>query len=166
MVAAGQFREDLWFRINAFEIHLPPLRELIEDVPELARHLAMRFRPNVRPDDELFTPDAMAILTDHCWPGNVRELANVIEHAMILCERLPISPEHLPLKFASRRPRSVAAAGSGSGGQTLRDREIQAIYDALDRSGGNKPKAAQELGISLKTLYNRLNQAAVMGKTG
>ena len=166
MVADGRFREDLWFRINAFEIPLPPLRERIEDVPELARHLAARLRPSLRPDDALFTADAMAVLTDHCWPGNVRELANAVEHAMILCERLPISSEHLPLRFASRRLRAVPTAGNGIGGQTLRDLQMQAIYDALDRAGGNKPKAAQELGISLKTLYNRLNQAAGMGKAG
>jgi len=166
MVADERFREDLWFRINAFEIHLPALRERVEDVPELARHLATRLRPSLRPGDELFTPDALEILTDHGWPGNVRELANVIEHAMILCERLPIAPEHLPLRFTSRRLRAAAAPGNGNGGQTLRDLQMQAIYDALDRTGGNKPKAAQELGISLKTLYNRLNQAAAMGKTG
>jgi len=162
MVARGQFREDLWFRINTFEIPLPPLRERIEDIPALARHLALRFRPHVLPDDEVFTAEALAVLADHCWPGNVRELANVIEHAMILCERLPISTAHLPLRFASRRLRAVPSDGNG---QTLRDLEVRAICDALDRCGGNKPRAAEELGISLKTLYNKLNQAAAMGKT-
>jgi len=162
MVARYEFREDLWFRVNTFEVPLPPLRERIEDIPALARHLAMRFRPGVLPDDEVFTPEAMAMLADHCWPGNVRELANVIEHAMILCERLPISTEHLPLRFTSRRLRAVPSEGNG---QTLRDREMRAIYEALDRWGGNKPKAAEALGISLKTLYNKLNQAAAMGKT-
>ena len=163
MVAAGEFREDLWFRINTFEIPLPPLRERTGDIPILARHLAKRFCPSIRPDDEVFTPEAMAVLSEHSWPGNVRELANVIEHAMILCERLPISAEHLPLRFATRRlhcpPPDTTA------GQTLRDLEMQAIYDALDHCGGNKPKAADELGISLKTLYNKLNQAASLEKT-
>ena len=101
MVAAGEFREDLWYRINTFEIQLPPLREHIEDVPLLARHLAARFGARIAADDEVFTPEALEALCRHSWPGNVRELANVIEHAMILCESLPIDVEHLPHRFVS-----------------------------------------------------------------
>ena len=166
MVAGNEFREDLWYRVNTFEIELPPLRDRMEDIPVLARHLAKRFCPTIRPDDEVFTPEAMAVLTEHCWPGNVRELANVIEHAMILCERLPVSIEHLPLRFATRRLRCPPpGAPANPAGHTLRDLEMQAIYDALDRCAGSKPKAAAELGISLKTLYNKLNQAAALEKT-
>jgi two-component system NtrC family response regulator len=184
MVADGEFREDLWFRINTFEIRVPPLRERIEDIPILARHLAARFNPNVRPEDEVFAPEAASTLAAYAWPGNVRELANCVEHAMILCERLPISVEHLPGRFTA--PRLVAstsphgaigglASTSGlsagasdapaSAGLSLRDLEMRAIYDALDRCGGNKPKAAELLGISLKTLYNKLNQAASLQKS-
>ena len=166
MVEKGEFREDLWYRVNTFEIHLPPLRERIDDIPRLARHLAARFRRGIRADDEIFTAESLAALCDHCWPGNVRELTNVIEHAMILCEQLPISTEHLPMRFASRRlpPAVPAVSGGGNGSQTLRDMEMRAIYDALERSGGNKPRAAEALGISLKTLYNKLNQATAVGK--
>ncbi|MGQ9574090.1 MAG: sigma-54-dependent transcriptional regulator [Thermoguttaceae bacterium] len=163
MVAEGQFRDDLWFRINTFEISLPPLRERIEDIPVLARHLARRFCPGLRPEDEVFSPEALALLGQYSWPGNVRELANVIEHAVILCQRLPVGVEHLPMRFTTRQLRYPAARGAAS--QTLRDLEMQAIYEALDRCGGNKPKAAAELGISLKTLYNKLNQAASLEKT-
>jgi len=163
MVAAGEFREDLWFRVNTFEIALPPLRNRLDDVPLLARHLAGRFGAAVRADDEVFTPEALAWLQQHTWPGNVRELANVIEHAMILCDRLPITPDDLPQRFASRRAASV---GFQSGNpRTLREMEMQAIHDALDRHAGNKPKAAEELGISLKTLYNKLNQATTLSKS-
>jgi len=161
MVAAGEFREDLWFRINTFEIHLAPLRERKDDIPLLAHALAGRFRRGARADDELFAPETLAALAAHCWPGNVRELANVIEHALILCDEGPLRPEHLPTRFASRRlvrPASLA-------GQTLRELEMQAIHEALERHGGNKPKAAEELGISLKTLYNKLNQAAELSKS-
>jgi len=212
MVAEGDFREDLWFRINTFEIRLPPLRERIEDVPILARHLARRFNPGLRPEDEVLAPDALALLSGHAWPGNVRELANCIEHAMILCERLPISAEHLPMRLNAPPMRSVGtsatgwapsagspvgwasptgvaqavgeahpAADAGAAGspcrplrfsavpaaavRTLRDLEMQAIYEALDRCGGNKPQAAAELGISLKTLYNKLNQASAVHKS-
>ncbi len=162
MVEQGQFREDLWFRINTFEIQLPPLRERTEDIPQLARHLAARFRRDIPADQEVFTPETLRELTDHSWPGNVRELANVIEHAMILCETLPIAPRHLPGRFTSRQASRPSLAGPG---RTLREIEMGAIHDALDRHGGNKPKAAQELGISLKTLYNKLNQEAQLEKS-
>jgi two-component system NtrC family response regulator len=162
MVTSGQFREDLWFRIDTFEIYLPPLRERTEDIPALARHLAARLQPNLPPSQDVFTPKALAELTEHAWPGNVRELANVIEHALILCDRLPISIDDLPRRFTSRR---VPRVGPSTSGRTLREIEIDAIHDALDRYQGNKPKAAQELGISLKTLYNKLNQAAELEKS-
>jgi two-component system NtrC family response regulator len=158
MVAGDEFREDLWFRVNTFEIVLPPLRQRVEDIPLLARHLALRFRPHVRPDDELITPAAIAALCEHSWPGNVRELANAVEHAMILCDNGPIAPEHLPAHVTSHRA-ARPAWRSAPAGQSLREIEMQAIYDALERHDGNKPRAADELGVSLKTLYNKLNQA-------
>lgn len=160
MVAADEFREDLWFRVNTFEIPLPPLRERVDDVPTLAWHLARRFRPNLRPEDQLLSPEAQAELASYRWPGNVRELANTIEHAMILCDELPIRPEHLPARFSARGPRpAVRMAPTQASAQSLREIELQAIYGALERNDGNKPKAAEELGVSLKTLYNKLNQA-------
>jgi DNA-binding NtrC family response regulator len=185
MVADGEFREDLWFRINTFEIHVPPLRERVEDIALLAQHLARRFRPGLRPEDEIFAPEALAALEAYTWPGNVRELANCVEHALILCPRLPVTLEHLPNRLHAARgreepsarrsgwepsvsaPRPHAAPSPSPRGtsHTLRDLEMQAIYDALDRHGGNKPKAAEELGISLKTLYNKLNQASAMQKS-
>ena len=180
MVAAGEFREDLWFRINTFEIILPPLRERIDDILPLARHLVTRKGTRLGSDDELFSPETAEALRQHDWPGNVRELANVVEHALILCDRAPIRLEHLPRRFSVRPAGPAApAAGDAAGRQvenlsyapakpsttSLRQQEIQAILDALDRHGGNKPKAAEELGISLKTLYNKLNQAAALEKT-
>ena len=165
MVAADDFREDLWYRINTFEIELPPLREHVEDVPLLARHLAARFGARIAADDEVFTPEAMEALCRHSWPGNVRELANVIEHAMILCESLPIDVEHLPHRFVSScMSVPISRPANGQSGN-LREMEMQAIHEALARHNGNKPKAAEELGISLKTLYNKLNQSTTMSKT-
>jgi two-component system NtrC family response regulator len=164
MVESADFREDLWFRINTFEVHLPPLRERLEDIPLLARRLASRFRSNLSADVEIFSPEAIVELNSHSWPGNVRELANVIEHAMILCERPPIGTEHLPIRFATRRLRRCDPPHVESG-RTLREVEMQAIHDALERYQGNKPKAAEELGISLKTLYNKLNQEGPLGKS-
>ena len=161
MVAGGDFREDLWFRINTFEIRLPPLRERIGDISDLAVHLLKRFVPALRSDDIPFSPEALEILESHDWHGNVRELANVIEHATILCDRLPITADHLPGRFTASpsrgRPKSAQL--------TMREIEFQAIYEAIDRNEGSKPKAAEELGISLKTLYNKLNQAEHLEKS-
>lgn len=156
MAAGGDFREDLMFRINTFEILLPALRQRIDDIPKLATHLLKRFRPALKPGEQAFSPDAIKLLESHCWPGNVRELANVIEHAAILCDELPITPEHLPSRFATRRLSTPQFKLVGS--QTLREIELQVIQQVLERHSGNKPKAAEELGISLKTLYNKLNQ--------
>lgn len=158
MVEEGDFREDLMFRINTFEIHLPPLRERSDDIPVLARHLLRRFRPSLRPADEAFSPEAIDLLRAHTWPGNVRELANVIERASILCDEGPITVEHLPEKLEARRrsgPQLKTVAP-----QTLREIELQVIQQTLQKNGGNKPKTADELGISLKTLYNKLSQVS------
>lgn len=164
MVESGDFREDLWYRINTFEINLPSLRDRIDDIPVLAAHLASRFRAKLPPNQPVFSSEALAALQSHCWPGNVRELANVIEHAMILCDQLPVRIEHLPSRFAARKLRVTAPRGFA--GQTLREIEMQAIHDSLQRHNGNKPAVAEELGISLKTLYNKLNQSVTLEKTG
>ena len=158
MVAEGQFREDLMYRINTFEVHLPALRQRTGDIPELALHLLARFRTGLRPGDEVFTPDALRALEGHAWPGNVRELANVIEHAAILCDEGPVSAAHLPMNFGHRKlqgPHFKTVVP-----QTLHEIEMQVIQQTLERHQGQKPKAAKELGISLKTLYNKLNQAS------
>jgi DNA-binding NtrC family response regulator len=163
MVASGDFREDLMYRINTFEIFLPPLRDRVEDIGELAEHLLTRFRGKAGPGVRHIADDAIAVLKSHVWPGNVRELANVIEHATILCDAGPIGAAHLPAHFNRRQLTGNAANHPGP--VSLRDLEMQAIYQALERNGGNKPKAADELGISLKTLYNKINQASDLEKT-
>jgi two-component system NtrC family response regulator len=158
MVADGDFREDLMFRINTFEVRLPTLRDRKDDIPALAEHMLRRFRPATNSSVKAFSSQAMKALQEHVWPGNVRELANVIEHAAILCDTLPIQAEHLPANFGARQLRPTLRAISMP--MTLREMEMRAIEDALDRHAGNKSKAAEELGVSLKTLYNKLNQAA------
>jgi two-component system NtrC family response regulator len=162
MVAAEEFREDLMYRINTFEITLPALRERIDDVPELAQHLLARHRRG-KDSSASLAEDAIEALKNHVWPGNVRELANVIEHATILCDSGPIRREHLPQRFDSRQ--LMGAARQKPGPMSLRELEMEAIHDALERNGGNKPKAADQLGISLKTLYNKLNQTGTLEKS-
>ena len=156
MVANDQFREDLMFRINTFEITLPALRERIEDLPALVEHLLGRFTSGISSKKNI-SPAATEVLMAHRWPGNIRELANAIQHATILCDSDTILPEHLPTNFDSRLGKHENAPTLGT--VSLRDLEMQAIDQALERNQGNKPKTAEELGISLKTLYNKLNQA-------
>lgn len=155
MVEEGTFREDLMFRINTFEICVPALRERVEDIPVLAEHLLRRHRSDGA-DQQLFTEAAMERLKSHSWPGNVRELANVVEHAAILCESLPIDSDDLPQHFGKRQLRKEIR---DSEPKTLRELEMVAIEDSLRRHDGNKPAVAAELGVSLKTLYNKLNSA-------
>ncbi|HBE67590.1 MAG TPA: transcriptional regulator [Planctomycetaceae bacterium] len=157
MVEDGDFREDLMFRINTFEVHTPTLRERSSDIPELAAHLFRRFHDSKLDDDALFSADALEELVNHVWPGNVRELANVIEHASILCEQPPIEREHLPKHFTDRRLRKELRS---MGPVSLKELEFTAIQEAVARHDGNKQAASEELGISLKTLYNKLNQLA------
>ncbi len=160
MVAEESFREDLMFRINTFEINLPPLRQRVADIPQLAEHLISRFC-NTKRKDATFTEEAIHVLQQYHWPGNVRELANVVEHATILCDELPITPEHLPRVLTT----TTGSLGVVSGPMTLREMELLAIDQAMQRHNGNKSRVAEELGISLKTLYNKLNQADLQRKS-
>lgn len=160
MVQEGTFREDLFFRVNTFEIQLPPLRDRKEDIPELAQFLIARHLKRPEVPSGILSPDAVEVLINHDWSGNVRELANALEHAVILSDEKTITPEDLPA--AVREPgasgvRPFSLAGSQQP-QTLREIEMQVIYQVLEKHSGDKPRAAAELGIALKTLYNKLNQ--------
>ncbi|HEV3258211.1 MAG TPA: sigma-54 dependent transcriptional regulator, partial [Gemmataceae bacterium] len=167
MIKDDVFREDLYFRINTFEIRLPPLRERRADIPDLARHLLARAaRRSADQVSELLSPDAIDALLEHDWPGNVRELANVMEHAYIIAGGQKITADHLPHQIRavpgtaatlSLAPAPVAA-GATPGARTLREIEMEHVLRVLQKHDGNKPAAAAELGISLKTLYNKLNQ--------
>ncbi len=156
MVRDDLFREDLMYRINTFEIRLPPLRERPSDIPELAAHLVKRFRADAAARTSLFTPAALDHLRQHRWPGNIRELANALERAAILCDQLPIDVGHLPTWLAGNA--ALAQPKDWLAGKTLREIEYAAIDAALERHRGNKIAATEELGISVKTLYNRLNE--------
>ena len=151
-VAEGRFREDLLYRLNTVEIHLPPLRERREDIPLLANHfLAQQARRYGRPVTG-FDPEAMRALMAHAWPGNVRELEHTIERAVLLARDSLIRPEGLGL-----RPRSVEAAGRFED-MTLEEAERLLIQKALARYDGNVSRAAEALGLSRSALYRRLQQ--------
>ena len=156
----GTLREDLYYRLNVFTLGLPPLRERLEDLPELVQAFLDEFNERhgraVRGVDE----KALAILRQHRWPGNVRELRNVIERAVIVCPGEVIRAEHLPAPLGS----APAAAPSAEGGDllpvgtSLEEMERQLILRTLAHTGNNKTRAAEILGISLKTLHNKLNK--------
>lgn len=161
MVDEGTFREDLFFRVNTFEIQLPALRERKDDIPELARSLIARHLKRRQVPAEMLTPEVLELLKNHEWSGNVRELANALEHAVIMSDGDTISPDDLPASI-TRKTRKVRLAPEphfGDRSKTLREIEMDVIHRVLEKHGGDKPKAALELGIALKTLYNKLNQS-------
>lgn len=153
MVSEGDFREDLMYRINTFEVKLPALRDRLDDVPELARHILLRHRPESKRLAEPFDSQAIKQLKNHSWGGNIRELANVIERAAIINDSLPIVAEDLPTLSNLK----VGASSNALAGRSLREIEMETIYATLDQHDGNKTATARQLGISLKTLYNKLN---------
>ena len=166
MIEIETFREDLFFRINTFEIELAPLRDRKCDIALLAQHMLKRYTSRRGGPASVLTSEAITALESLEWPGNIRELANAIERASILSGGGPISAEHHPTQGATRRSSfaSTPSVASGphfaipDGSPTLRDIEMKYIYVVLEKHNGNKPAAAKELGIALKTLYNKLNQ--------
>lgn len=163
MVSAGTFREDLYFRLNVFSIHITPLRERREDLPALIRYyLDRNDRRAGRSCGFRLDPDAEAALLAYDWPGNVRELENTLERALILAEDGVIALVDLPASVAaSAMARTSAALPAG---QTLREKirafEIQAILDAIREAEGDRRLAAQRLGIGLSSLYRKLELAS------
>jgi DNA-binding NtrC family response regulator len=160
LVEQGAFREDLFFRVNTFEVHLPPLRERREDIPDLARTLIARHLRRPQIPEGMLTPEVVAALQQHDWTGNVRELANALEHAVILSDGETITVEDLPSSI-TRKPRRLRLLGDQTESErpkTLREIEMEVILQTLERNAGDKPRTALELGIALKTLYNKLNQ--------
>ena len=156
LVAEGTFREDLYYRLNVVPIRVPSLRERIEDIPILATHFLRAFAERLgRPAPEV-TAEVLALLCRHSWPGNVRELEHAIESILVLSKRDPIGPADLPP--AIRGESQVSDAGDRASNATLRDLERQAIARTLVATGGNKRKAAEVLGIGLKTLYRKVQE--------
>ncbi len=151
-VAAGRFREDLFWRLNVFHVHVPPLRERAEDIPELVRvFLARAGKEKAR-----LSPATQALLAAYPWPGNVRELANVIERAAILSSGAVILPEHLPEKIRAQAPPAPPRDDAQS--LSVEAAERRAIREALRQTGGNRTEAAKLLGMSRRTLFYRLKQ--------
>jgi DNA-binding NtrC family response regulator len=153
MVREGEFREDLFYRLNVIPIHMPPLRDRRDDISLLAQHFLSRYAPT-----KVITPAAMRLLENYSWPGNVRELQNSIERATVLCRSDEVTPEDLPDEI-TRGPR---ASGDSfklpPGGISLVEVERGLISQALRQTDGNRTRAARLLGISRHTLLYRLDK--------
>jgi transcriptional regulator with GAF, ATPase, and Fis domain len=157
MVEAGEFREDLFFRLNVFSIQLPPLRERKEDIPALTDNFLKKLRKNLSVSSE-----AMEILTSYNWPGNVRELQNVVEAASVLAKKDLIEPFHLPpfitKEWRQPKPDNPGISENQSLDLRLQSLEKGMIIEALRKAGGFQVKAAKLLGIKEKSLRYRVKK--------
>jgi two-component system response regulator FlrC len=165
-VAAGRFREDLFFRLNVFPLYLQPLRERTRDILPLARYLLRRLCAEQLRNEPVLSPAAEQRLLTHRWPGNVRELENVIQRALILCEDDEITPDALSFEVETRIPEKQSEPLGSSGRLTddLRSVEEQMVLDALRDGKGSRKNAAERLGISERTLrykIARLREAGI-----
>lgn len=156
-VRDGLLREDLYYRLNVFEIALSPLRERVDDIALLARHFVREFSGKHSMPVEGVNDIARALLEAHTWPGNVRELRNVIERAVIVARTGWIEPRHLSPHIQSLKVGSPSTIQLPTG-TTLAEAERLLILNALERTGQNKAEAARQLGLDVKTIRNRLRE--------
>ncbi|HYL80403.1 MAG TPA: sigma 54-interacting transcriptional regulator, partial [Candidatus Acidoferrum sp.] len=170
-IAEGAFRSDLYYRIKALTLDVPPLRERGTDIILLARHFLERFTRQYGLPPRMLGPEAEALLLGYGWPGNVRELAHVMERAVLLHASPTVQAEHLGLSGAREKASVVVGASGGVhvdfavGGIVLDEVERQLITEALQSVGWNRTKAAQLLGISKETLRYRMEKYQLQGPT-
>jgi transcriptional regulator with PAS, ATPase and Fis domain len=158
-VEAGRFREDLFYRLNIMEIHIPPLRERPEDIPLLIDHFIARHNPELKRDFQGMDADAVRVLMALPWKGNVRELDNVIEHTMILAEGERITVNDLPAAIVSTSQGNPAFTFNLREAQ--RQFEKQHILRALEQTGQDRREAAKLLDISLSSLYRKIEELEI-----
>jgi len=160
-VSKGELRGDLYYRLNVFNIHMPPLREHKEDVPALVDALLADMNAKHGRDVAGVSDTVLQLFQNHNWPGNVRELRNTMERAVIVCDAPLVETRHLPPNFGSSGLKPVANEGEGihlEVGTTVEEAEKLLILKTLASSNNNKTRAAEILGISLKTLHNKLKE--------
>jgi transcriptional regulator with PAS, ATPase and Fis domain len=168
-IRTGEFRADLYYRLNVVTISVPPLRRHLGDIPNLVKLFLSQCSEREGKQIVGLTKDAWDLLFAHSWPGNVRELENAIEQAVVMCDGDKLMASHLPpdIRAAAEQSRGTGpgvlpiANGMGPLDRTIEAAEEAAIRAVLDRFGGNKTRAAEELGISRVTLYNKLKKYGV-----
>jgi DNA-binding NtrC family response regulator len=160
-VEKGNFREDLYYRLNVIPIHLPPLRERREDIPCFLSYFLEKFSRKMRKEIRDFTPEAKKVLIEYNWPGNIRELKNIVERLVVFAQGSVIGIEHLPeeIKNGFREEKNI---------QTLRDArrefEIAFLQKALARNDGNISRTAEEIGLARKNLQVKIKEYGLMGR--
>jgi len=156
LLARGTFREDLFYRLNVIKIELPPLSKRREDIPLLVDHFINQF--NLKKGKKIIgmPNDVLNILMKYEFPGNVRELENIIEHAFVLCHGSQIEIEHLPKEFIEKFQEDKMSNPKSAG--RLKEAESDLIIDTLKKHGGNRSKAAEELGIDKSTLWRKIKK--------
>ncbi|HET6962776.1 MAG TPA: sigma-54 dependent transcriptional regulator [Terriglobia bacterium] len=155
-VEAGELRNDLYYRLNVFTISLPPLRDRLGDIPILTEALIQQLNKKHDKNVKGTTDRVLKIFSTHNWPGNVRELRNVVERSLIVCDKDLIEDKHLPV-LEQREVSPSANSVAIPVGTTVAEAEKQLIYRTLEFTENNKTRAAEILGVSLKTLHNKLN---------
>jgi len=168
-VQNSEFREDLYYRLNVIEVHVPPLRKRTEDILPLAEHFLSKLNGPTRNDSCVLSSSAASILLSYSWPGNVRELENVIERARVLCEDNVITPMDLPermLPFESNPPDLNSAQEGIQLSSLLENIEKHYIISALKKSKGNRTHAASLLGLKRTTLLARIISLGISKDTG
>jgi DNA-binding NtrC family response regulator len=162
MVAAGRFREDLYYRLNVINLTLPSLRQRASDIPALAIHFLKRYAEENGKNVSTISDAALALLANHSWPGNVRELENVIERAVVLAESDALEPQHLPPEFVAASRRGGAPQIPGA---TMDEIERYAIMKTLESAGGSTGRAAETLGISVRKIQYKLQEYGAAPKS-
>ena len=154
-VAKGNFREDLFYRLNVINLMLPPLRDRKSDVALLALHFAESIGKRLGKSRIVIETEALEAMKEYSWPGNVRELQNTIERALNLITSANFNLEHLPLNLTDSFSRATSNNNTGS---SIKEAEINTIINVLQKYGGNRKRAAMELGIARSTLYRKLDE--------
>jgi two-component system NtrC family response regulator/two-component system response regulator HydG len=170
-LAEGTFREDLYYRLNVIEIHVPPLRARASDIPVLAHHFLKKYADANRKSVRGLSDEALALLLRHTWPGNVRELENAIERAVVLTAEPVLTPAHFPtLRRLEAAPANGADAGISIPGSTFAEIERETILRTLEAVGGSTSRAAALLGISARKIQYKVKeyhqQEAVAARRG
>lgn len=163
MVRRGQFREDLYYRLNVISLQLPPLRERTSDIPILAGHFLGRYASENDKPLRGFTDQAMALLVSYAWPGNVREIENVVQRAVVLAEGEFVEPRHLPSEVTKQPKRDGFPVIPGA---TMLELERYAILKTLEALGGSVTKTAATLGLSVRKVQYRLQEYRSPSESG
>lgn len=161
-VEQGRFREDLFYRLNVFPLHVPALRERKEDIAMLAEHFLTKFSDRHKRQIKGFSPRSLDLMMRYEWKGNIRELENSVERSVILCREEYIAPQYLPAPIQAVAREDEAEAPEPESGVTLKEMEKQLILSTLKQFDGNRTKTAETLGISRRSLQMKLKEYGIL----